>query len=103
MVYDRVASRLSELDPPRFVAKFSLDADPVMAERFSDKKPHFLYYDESQVSSYDGDRSEEGIFSFIKDATTSKSELVSAKFLNSEARKSELMMAYVGPENAQLY
>jgi hypothetical protein len=55
------------------------------------------------VSSYDGDRSEEGIFSFIKDATTSKSELVSAKFLNSEARKSELMMAYVGPENAQLY
>jgi hypothetical protein len=34
VVCERVAARLKELDSPKFIGKFNLDADPVMAERF---------------------------------------------------------------------
>lgn len=91
------------LEPPRYVAKFSLDYDPVMAERFQDRVPHLLFYDESIVRSYEGDQSEDGIVSFVTSQTTSQSELASAEFMNTEAKKSERMMAYIGPENALLY
>ena len=47
--YARAAARLSELNPPRYVAKFSLDEDPVMAERFTERVSHLLFYDESIV------------------------------------------------------
>ena len=90
----------------RHIAKFSLDDDSVMASRFEEWAPHMIHYDESLVVGIDTTKNkmtDETIRHYVKDYMKPQSTEVTSDYLMTKARDLDLVMAYIGPEDAILY
>lgn len=103
-MYERLAFRLKQLDPPRFVAKYDLSKDDLMAQRFPNNGPNLIYYDESGALFYDGMLTEDVLFTYIEHYTTFLSSQVDSEFIeNNFSGYLDLYMVYVGPPDAKLF